>query len=170
MRNPCTSRGFTLVELMVVILLVAILSAFAVPSFKNVILKNRVSAATSELLAALNFARNEAITRGENISLTVQGGSDGSSWTIGTVGTPGTKIREHEKIQNVKINSGSGFTVTFTRLGAVSTSGTSGISDKSGISGFVVTGSSCPSNLEGSQRTININATGRVSNTIGKCS
>ncbi|GHU11796.1 hypothetical protein FACS1894185_5600 [Betaproteobacteria bacterium] len=149
MKNSCTSRGFTLVELLVVILLVAIVTMFAVPSFKNMIIKNRVSAATSEFLAALNFARNEAITRGEKVSLSLSG----SSWTISVDSASTTNIREHEAIQKVNISGTS--PITFTRLGAI---------DITGSSKYTIKAEDCPTNLVGGKRTIDINATGRVVN------
>jgi type IV fimbrial biogenesis protein FimT len=57
------SRGFTLVELLVVMTISAILIAAAVPSFVWFIATNRVSDSTNTLLAGLQMARSEAIRR-----------------------------------------------------------------------------------------------------------
>ena len=62
-------RGFSLVELMVTITVAAILLAIAVPGFRDVIHRNRVSSASNELLASLSYARTEAITRGQLVSM-----------------------------------------------------------------------------------------------------
>jgi type IV fimbrial biogenesis protein FimT len=67
--QPRRSKGFTLVELMVTILIVAVLAAIALPSFRNVIQRNRVAAASNDLLASLSYARNTAITRGQLVSM-----------------------------------------------------------------------------------------------------
>ena len=56
-----TSRGFTLVELMITIAVLAIGSALAYPSFSGVMRSNRVATSTNGLLAAFNLARSEAI-------------------------------------------------------------------------------------------------------------
>ncbi len=76
---PRRSGGFTLVELMVTILIVAVLAAIALPSFRNVIQRNRVAAASNDLLASLSYARNTAITRGQLVSMCPS--ADGSSCT-----------------------------------------------------------------------------------------
>lgn len=49
--TPSTSRGFTLIELMIVVAIVAILSAIALPSYRNYILRSRIPDATSKLAA-----------------------------------------------------------------------------------------------------------------------
>ena len=54
-------NGFTLVELMVTVAVLAILSTIAYPSFQSTIRSNRVATTTNELIASLALARSEAI-------------------------------------------------------------------------------------------------------------
>jgi len=56
-------RGFTLIEAMIVVALLAILSSVAVPSFRSMMANNRVSSANAELQALLLYARAEAVYR-----------------------------------------------------------------------------------------------------------
>lgn len=63
------SRGFTMIELLVVITISAILVATAIPSFQWFIARNRASNASNDLLAALQLARAEAIRRGAPVSV-----------------------------------------------------------------------------------------------------
>jgi type IV fimbrial biogenesis protein FimT len=64
-------RGFTLLELMVTVAVLAILVTVGVPSFQDLIQNNRVTTQTNELVTALNFARTEAVKRGRNVEVVV---------------------------------------------------------------------------------------------------
>lgn len=64
---------------MTTITVLAILLAIAVPSFRDVIHRNQVSSASNELLASVAYARTEAITRGQLVSMCPS--SNGSSCT-----------------------------------------------------------------------------------------
>lgn len=61
--------GFTAIELMVVVSIVAVLAALAAPSFAPIIERLRVRQAVEEMTATLYFARSEAIKRGGNITV-----------------------------------------------------------------------------------------------------
>ena len=64
-----TVRGFTAVELMVVIAILGILAAFSLPSWSGVMDRNRVSNSFDELSDAINFARSEGVRRGATVTL-----------------------------------------------------------------------------------------------------
>ena len=82
-------RGFTLIELIITVAIVAILLAIGVPSFQEMMRNNRVAAHTNDRLSSLNLARSEAIKRGVRVSLCKS--SDGLScattgdWTQGWI-------------------------------------------------------------------------------------
>jgi type IV fimbrial biogenesis protein FimT len=59
-------RGFTLIELMVVVSLLAVLLGVGVPSFRATIESNRITTVTNDLVAALQYARSEAVRTGVN--------------------------------------------------------------------------------------------------------
>ena len=81
MRNA--HRGFTLIELMVVISVAAILAAVGVPSFKHFIANQRVKSTSIELTGALFLARSEAVKRNANVTLAPKTTGDWTSgWTI----------------------------------------------------------------------------------------
>lgn len=61
------AAGFTAIELMVVVSIVAILAALAAPSFTPLIENWRVREATEQLQSTLYFARSEAIKRGGQV-------------------------------------------------------------------------------------------------------
>lgn len=53
--------GFTVIELIITVAVLAILIAVATPSFRELSLNNRTTSATNNLLADLALARNEAV-------------------------------------------------------------------------------------------------------------
>lgn len=59
--------GFTLVELVITIAVVAILVALATPSFTSVINSNRLTAQANNLVADLQLARSEAVRRNRTV-------------------------------------------------------------------------------------------------------
>lgn len=61
--------GFTLVELMVTVSIVALVLTMGVPSFQSSVRANRLTTTANEFLAALSFARSEAVKRGISVTL-----------------------------------------------------------------------------------------------------
>jgi type IV fimbrial biogenesis protein FimT len=61
--------GFSLIELMVTIFVLAILLALAVPNFRGVMQRSKVTSANNQLVADLQYARGEAVTRHTFVSL-----------------------------------------------------------------------------------------------------
>lgn len=64
-RLPChRERGFTIVEMMVTLIVLAILAGLAVPSMKNFIDSNKTMAFNQQVQALLQFARTQAVMAG----------------------------------------------------------------------------------------------------------
>lgn len=78
-------KGFTLVELMVVIAVVAVLLTIAAPSYQKLIERNRLKEASQAFKSDLQFARMEAIKRSENVFFERTDGDNGA-WCYG-IGT-----------------------------------------------------------------------------------
>jgi len=62
-------RGFTLVELLVVLAVGSILLAIAIPSYAFLVNTSRLAAVTNDLVTALQLARSEAIKRGTRVTV-----------------------------------------------------------------------------------------------------
>lgn len=69
--NPASSaqRGFTMVELMIAVAVLAVLTAIALPNFTSFMRRNNVTAHANDLLADLQYARSEALTQRSFVSL-----------------------------------------------------------------------------------------------------
>lgn len=61
--------GFTLIEVMIALALAAVLLAWGVPSFQRFMDRTTLSSATNEWVGVLNYARNQAVTRGEKVTI-----------------------------------------------------------------------------------------------------
>lgn len=69
MRRMNRTRGFTLIELMVTMVVAALLLAWAVPNFEKFIKKTTLTSETNNWVGVINYARNEAITRGKRVTV-----------------------------------------------------------------------------------------------------
>lgn len=102
------SRGFSLIELMVAITILAILLAVAVPSFQDMIQKNRVRTAAADLSDSLNLARSEAIKRGSSTRLCID---VDKAWTVELI-SDGSTLREGHLAEQADLSSSSGLDTT----------------------------------------------------------
>ena len=66
-RQPERLRGFTAIELLTVVAIIAVLSAIAAPSFRPMIQRWSVKTATEAMVSSLYLARTEAVKRGGGV-------------------------------------------------------------------------------------------------------
>ena len=77
------AAGFTLVELLVVLLVGSILLGLGIPAMQGLIADNQMNAVTDNFASALNSARSEAGKLGVPVALSTTGGQNwGSGWTM----------------------------------------------------------------------------------------
>jgi len=74
------ARGFTLVEAMIVVVILAIVAAMAMPSLDAALTNQRLRNAATDLVSALLLARSEAIKRGVEVQVAPLTPGD---WTSG---------------------------------------------------------------------------------------
>jgi prepilin-type N-terminal cleavage/methylation domain-containing protein len=73
-----THKGFTLIELMVVIAVVAIITSFALPSYRTILEKRQVTSGAEQLTAFLSSAQFESVKRNEIVGVNYQ--LNGGNW------------------------------------------------------------------------------------------
>jgi type IV fimbrial biogenesis protein FimT len=64
-------KGFSLVEMLTVSVIVAVLLAIGVPSYRYIGNQNRMSMEVNSLLADMQYARSEALREGKNVTVCV---------------------------------------------------------------------------------------------------
>lgn len=76
--------GFTLIELMVAVAVLAIVVALAAPSLRRYVEVQRLRAVNSQLVTDLQFARSEAVSRNARVRVTFRGDASQSCYSIYT--------------------------------------------------------------------------------------
>lgn len=114
-RRATRARGFTLVELVAVFVVLAILVTMAGPSFSELTARQRVQVAAADLFTSLLRARSEAIKQNSDATLAAAGAWN-EGWTIQVAGTP---VDTHSATANISI-SGNVAAVTYRSSGRVS--------------------------------------------------
>lgn len=126
--------GFTLIELMLVIVVLTIIVALGVPSFRSIIQNNRASTVTNDLVAGLQAARSEALKLRTNVSLCRRNAAgnaceDGTDWAVGWLVcseacTAADVIRVWEPVPSDGAVTGPDAGITYRSTGAATGGGT----------------------------------------------
>ena len=89
MRQNRKSKGFTLIELMVVLSITAILVTLAAPSLKQLIQSSTMSSTVNAFLADMRYARSESIRRGGGVVMCRSNNPEAANASCGTGSTVG---------------------------------------------------------------------------------
>lgn len=89
MPAPRAQRGFSIIELVIVMLVFAILVRAAAPAYATWMANTRIRTAADSIYGALQLARQEAIRRNARVQFALTDAGGSSSWQVCPVG-PGT--------------------------------------------------------------------------------
>jgi len=147
-------RGFTLIEMMTVLAIIAILVTVAAPSFAEMVATQRVRAAASALTESLWLARAEATKRNADVGFAFSDPRTG--WTIPDPAGGPTPLLVQAGFTSIEFTTQSGDLVrlSFNAYGRLSTG-----------SGWVQVGDP----HTGTYRCVSISTSGRASTAKGAC-
>lgn len=116
--------GFTLVELVIVMAIVAIGAALAFPGVAQMLSNRQVQSAAESILTGLNQARSEAVRRNTPVNFSLR--ADRLGWTVAQVAPANTLLSANDPAwRGLTITSaGSADTVTFLPTGLRQAGGT----------------------------------------------
>jgi type IV fimbrial biogenesis protein FimT len=158
-KRSTASAGFTLIELIVTVAVVAVLAALAGPAFREYIAAQRIKNASFDLMAALSFARSEALKRNATVNLCATGTDWAGGWTvrIGPTNCSGTALRTQNALSGLVLsNSVDLTTLTYTNDGRPTASTKFTIALPAALSGV-------------KSRCITIDLSGTPRSTVGAC-
>ncbi|MEO0344927.1 MAG: GspH/FimT family pseudopilin [Pseudomonadota bacterium] len=167
-------RGYTILELMMTIAVIAVIAGFAVPSFLSTMNANRIVTDNNELISTLAFARSEAIKRGQRVTLcpsadqascATSGGWE-QGWIafldptgFGTVDTGEEVLRVWDGLEGTTVRAAGSFSTWISFVGSGETRATPNNADS-----FYVCGSDGDTTTA---RTINVGLLGHPSTQKG---
>ncbi len=103
-------RGFTFIELMVTIVVLAILLSMAIPSFQSMMQRRRLIGAAEAVYSDLQFAKSEALKKSVNVNAKIEG--SGTDWCFKVAGAnsvcgssfPGVSMEDDGSLFSVNFN------------------------------------------------------------------
>ena len=155
------SRGFSLIEMMVAVAVLAILLTIGLPAFGGLIDNQRLDSSAESLMRSVQFTRGEAARRNRHITMAPLGSHWHDGWVIfldantnGMLDTGETILREDKPSSAIHIHANSTI-ASYLRYNAQGESELLNGGFQSGTFSF------CPTQLNAEGRQLIINRVGR---------
>ena len=105
--QSCRAQGFTIVELLITVAILAILIGLAAPSMGNLVRDQRIKTATGDVYATLAFARSEALKRNTNVAVIPTSGDWAGGWHIEKT-DDGTVLKNQDALEGISVTQADG--------------------------------------------------------------
>jgi type IV fimbrial biogenesis protein FimT len=150
------TRGFTLVEMLVVVSILAIVTAISAPSFRSFTAGQQIKSAAYDLTSALLLARSEALKRNGSVEIRRVGDRWNNGWRVAFVPTDATLNLQNAVNGDLSFD-GAPDVIVFNAYGRVS----------SPVDQVEIELSS--SAAAGNKRCISLSLSGHANSTVGAC-
>ena len=159
--NATRFRGFTVIELMIVLIVLAILATLAGPSFRDFIIVQRIKTTAFDLFADLTYARSEAIRTNSEVIIAKASSTWSDGWTITWVDSGGITrtLRSRAPLDGTMTITGTLNEIRFERNGrplAGTATAKFTLDDKAGSSSITA-------------RCLTVDPSGRPNSIVGAC-
>ncbi|MDX1593878.1 MAG: GspH/FimT family pseudopilin [Gammaproteobacteria bacterium] len=158
-----THSGFTLVELMIVVVVLAVIATVAIPNLRTIIQKSEIKDTSGAITSSMMLARTEAVTQGRSITVCITSStscSTSGTWEEGwivlepTTNTVIRRVPAQAEAVGVTVSDAVG-RVIYSRDGAADFQEVDGDDITSGVKTFTIANNCWTKDLD-------ITATGRV--------
>ena len=99
-------KGFTLTELLMVLIIISVTLAIGLPNFQSLIISSRLTSSANAMVSALQLARFEALKQQKNVVIANKNGQWANGWIVFI----------DEKMQNNQLDDGESVLVSFDAL------------------------------------------------------
>ncbi|HEY5740480.1 MAG TPA: GspH/FimT family pseudopilin [Gammaproteobacteria bacterium] len=158
------SSGYTLLEILIAVILVSLLMAFAVPAMRAFTQNDRMITNVNTLIGHLNYARSEAVKRSQQVTVcasndaTTCSGTWSDGWIVYVDADADNSFTAGEEIIRVKQSLEGGNSLTATDIGGQITYNNRGFVNDASVGSLQL----CDDRSGAYGKTVRITSLGRV--------